>query len=537
MDSKMGPGFAGSCFVCGAFHEGEEHGPRVSRRSMLRAAAAAPIALAAAGAALGTAARQASAQTMASRPPESPYVLEADWVLAWRNNDMVLLRNASVVVRNDKIEEVREGAVAGDMTRVKLAGQVLVPGFISGHTHVCSASPTRGIIEGGRSFARPLELVESLDDDEMDALTAFNLAELLRSGCTTQVEMALSLRQAQSYVRVARKWGVRGYPGGMIPGIARLFPIWFRREDKVLQDSVPGTLKEIADNLAFAKQALASGDGRIVPMMSPHATDTHTPETMAALLAATRELGSGLHIHLSQSQRETDTVKRLWGATPTQWLEQLGFFAAPVFAAHMTGIDLATDLAIIKKHGAVFSHCPSAGGAGGSGGLQPYPEALAAGLPVNIGIDTHSNDYLENLKLAVIIGRTRVRLLQAAGNKTPMKMPTIWSAIEGATVGAANGLRRSDLGRIEAGAKADLVGIDVGGLLVGTGATPPEPLNNLLYAGGSSVRHVITDGVFQVHEGRFVVDDEAAVIRKGGQAVTKIWKRLSEEDWFRPTAR
>lgn len=536
MDSKIASGFAGSCFVCGGLHEGDEHRPRFSRREVLRGTAAAPIALAAAGAALATAQR-ASAQAIASPPPRSLFILEADWVLAWRNNGMSLLRDASVVVRNDKIEEVREGAVSGDMTRVKLAGQVLVPGFISGHTHVCSASPTRGIIEGGRSFARPLELVESLDDDEMDALTAFNLAELLKSGCTTQVEMALSLRQAQSYVRVARKWGVRGYPGGMIPGIARLFPIWFRREDKALADSVPGTLKEIADNLAFAKQVRTNGDGRLVPMMSPHATDTHTPETMAALLAAARELGSGLHIHLSQSQRETDTVKRLWGATPTQWLEQLGFFAAPVFAAHMTGMDLATDLEIMKKHGAIYSHCPSAGGAGGSGGLQPYPEALAAGLPVNIGIDTHSNDYLENLKLAVIVGRTRMRLLQAAGNKTPMKMPTIWSAIEGATVAAAKGLRRNDLGRIEAGAKADLVSIDVGGLLVGTGATPPEPLNNLLYAGGSSVRHVMTDGVFQVHEGRFVADDEAAVIRKGGEAVAKIWKRLGEEGWFKPTAR
>ncbi len=300
---------------------------------------------------------------------------------------------------------------------------------------------------------------------------------------------------------------------------------------------MPGTLKEIADNLAFNKQALAGGEGRIVPMMSPHATDTHTPETMAALLAAARELGSGLHIHLSQSARETDTVKRLWGATPTQWLEKLGFFAAPVFAAHMTGMDLATDLEIIKKHGAIYSHCPSAGGAGGGGGMQPYPEALAAGLPVNIGIDTHSNDYLENLKLAVIVGRTRMRLLQAAGVKTPMKMPTIWSAIEGATVAAAKGLRRNDLGKIEAGAKADLVSIDVAGLLVGTGATPPEPLNNLLYAGGASVRNVVTDGVFQVFDGRFVADDEAAVIRKGGEAVAKIWQRLANEDWFKPTAR
>jgi hypothetical protein len=210
-----------------------------------------------------------------------------------------------------------------------------------------------------------------LQDPHVSSDSISTTACWLRSGCTTQVEMALSLRQAQSYVRVARKWGVRGYPGGMIPGIARLFPIWFRRDDKALTDSVPGTLKEIADNLAFAKQVRANGDGRLVPMMSPHATDTHTPETMAALLAAARELGSGLHIHLSQSQRETDTVKRLWGATPTQWLEQLGFFAAPVFAAHLTGMDLATDLEIIKKHGAIYSHCPRRAGLAAAAACSP----------------------------------------------------------------------------------------------------------------------------------------------------------------------
>ncbi|MCE0485252.1 amidohydrolase family protein [Ornithinimicrobium sediminis] len=87
-----------------------------------------------------------------------------------------------------------------------------MPGFISGHTHVAGGSSTRGIFEGSRSYVRPLEIAEELSDDDLDALTAYNLAELIRSGCTTQVEMALSRRQAESYVRVAGPWGSRGYP-------------------------------------------------------------------------------------------------------------------------------------------------------------------------------------------------------------------------------------------------------------------------------------------------------------------------------------
>lgn len=531
MTNRIDPGFFGACFVCGGAHGGGAHAPRpLSRRAFLATA------VTAAPAAAVSVATPARAQSATPRPPTGAFVLDADWVLAAQGDELRLLRGASVVVRNGLVEEVREGA-GGDLPRLRLPGQVLLPGFISGHTHVCSATPTRGIIEGGRSYARPLELVEDLSDDEMDALTAHNLAELIRSGCTTQVEMALSLRQAKSYVRVAKRWGVRGYPGGMVPGIARLFPIWFRKDDQTLTASVPGTLEEIADNLAFGREVLASGEGRLIPMMAPHATDTHTPETMAAILDAAKALGSGIHIHLSQSARETETVKRLWGATPAEWLERLGVYEVPVFAAHLSGLEWPKDAEVLKRHKVVYAHCPSAGGAGGGGGLQPYPEALAAGLSVNIGIDTHSNDYLENLKLAVILGRTRARLLPAMGGTQPVKPPTIWSAIEGATIHAANGLGRQDLGRIAPGARADLVSVDVAGLLVGSGATPPEPLNNLLYANGTAVRHVLTDGVFQVHDGRFVIDDEEAVVRRGGEVVAKIWRRLEAEDWFKPTPR
>src|SRR3546814_15725447 len=68
-------------------------------------------------------------------------------------------------------------------------------------------------------------------------LTAINLAEMLRTGCTTQVDMSLSLKQMQSYVRVATSFGMRGFPGGMVPGMKRLLPIWTRTDNKVLDDS------------------------------------------------------------------------------------------------------------------------------------------------------------------------------------------------------------------------------------------------------------------------------------------------------------
>jgi 5-methylthioadenosine/S-adenosylhomocysteine deaminase len=342
--------------------------------------------------------------------------------------------------------------------------------------------------------------------------------------------MSLSLRQAQSYVRVAQRWHVRGFPGGMVPGTARLFPIWRRSNDQVLHDSVAGTLAEIDENRRFALSVNGAEDGLIRPMMTPHATDTHTPETIRAVLAAARELGNGLHLHLAQGVGETRTVQRLWGKTPVSWIEELGAFTMPVFGAHMSGV-APGDWEVMKRHGAVYSHCPSGGGAGASSGTQPYPEALTAGVSTNVGIDTHSNDYVENLKLAVICGRARARVLNAATQST-LRLPTIQDAVHGATLGAAIGLRRDDLGRIAVGARADLTCIDVSGPLVGSGAPGPEPLSNLLYANGLSVRHVFTEGYAQVLDGRLIVDDEARVVRRGAAVVRALWAQLTREGWF-----
>ena len=458
-----------------------------------------------------------------------PILIEPSWVLLCNENDeFTLVKDHTVVVENDVITEVVPKRRSGRDRRVRAPGAILLPGFISGHTHVAGGTVTRGIIEGGRNYGRPLELADSLDDAGLEAITAHNLAELLRSGCTTQVEMSMSLRQVQSYVRVASQWGVRGYPSAMVPGIGRLFDIWRRSDDQVLFDSVPASLAEIEQALDFGRQVNGSENGRIQSQMGVHATDTQTPETMQAFATAARKLGNGIHMHLSQGPAETETVRRLWGKRPAEWIDDFGFYEGALFAAHLSGADLDLDPEILRVNNATYAHSPSAGGAGG--GTQPWPEMLAAGVNTNIGIDTHSNDHLENVKLAVLYGQARYDLLAESGH--PLARPTIWDAIRAVTINPANGLGRSDLGRIRPGAKADLITVDVTGLLVGSGAVPPEPLNNLLYAHGRCVRDVMIDGHFMVRKGSLVVDDEHRVIRDGGDAVTTIWEQLRVEGWF-----
>ena len=459
----------------------------------------------------------------------SQYAVNAGWVLVDGPNGPDLSRDAVLIIADGKVAAIEAGDFAHSLPVLDASHHLVLPGFISAHTHTIAGLPTRGIIEAGRPYMRPLELLDGLDDDELDALTAANLAEIVRSGGTSQLEMSLSRRHAESYVRIARDWGVRGYPSVMSPPNKGLARIWFRDQDVVLENAAGEIIAGIDEGAGFAEWALEAGGDLITPMMAAHATDTQTPETLKHLKAAIDRLGLDLHIHIAQRFTERDAVQRMWGVSPVQFLEREGLLNGKVFGAHMTAVDWKSDSQTLIDRGVVYAHCPSAGGAGVS--TQPYPEALYYGVPAAIGLDTHSNDCLENIKLAVIKGRVRAAAKMDAGH-TDVRIPTIKDGIASSSRVTANGLGRDDLGRLRVGARADFVAVDICGPLVGSGALPPEPLNNLLYANGTAVRHVAIDGALKVVDGIFASADEYAVRRRAAQVMEKIWARLDQEKWF-----
>lgn len=462
--------------------------------------------------------------------PSNDCVIEAGWALVTRGDTQQLERDVSIVVRGNEIVDIKPGRVRGWEVRVDASDCVVLPGFISGHTHTAVSSPARGLIEGGRFMDRPVEMAMKLEDEELDALTAYNIAEILKSGCTTFVEMSASVRHAESFARVARAWGVRAYISVIAPNMERLYQLWYRDNDQLLFDSVPETLREIEAARQFGL-ALNKSDGDLLrAQMAIHAADTQTPETLKAAQLAAEELGNGVHIHLAQRIREVEVCERLWGMRPVAWLESLGFFSQPVIAAHLYQMDMVKDPEILKRHGVNYVHCACMASLLHQG-AQPFPEALASGLNISLGIDQLSNDYIENIKLATLNGQLRTTLL-AQYSKAKMQRPQVMDAVRAATLGGAKMLRRDDLGRLAPGAKADLSAVDVTKPLGGVGALPPEPLHHLLYSSGRNVRHVMTNGRFQVLRGRLVVADEDRVIADGGKVSEQIWKMLESQNWF-----
>lgn len=457
-------------------------------------------------------------------------IIEAGWALLEKEGEQVLERDVSIVVEGDEIVDVRKGRVPGWRARVDASDCVVLPGFISGHTHTAVSSPARGLIEGGRFMDKPVEMALNLTEDELDALTAYNIAEILKSGCTTFVEMSASVPHAESFVRVAEAWGIRAYVSVIVPNMERLYSLWYRESDDELFESVPRTLKEIEAARKFGIGIQQAGSELIHPQMAIHAADTHTPETINAALAVAEELGNGIHIHLAQRIREVEACERLWGMRPVAWLESLGVFKQPVIAAHLYQMDLVQDPPILKQNNVSYVHCACMASILHQGS-QPYPEALAGGLNISLGIDQLSNDYVENIKLATLNGQLRTNLIEKH-NTAKMQRPQVADSVRAATMGGARMLRRDDLGRLAPGTRADICAIDVTAPLSGLGALPPEPLHHLLYSNGRHVRHVMTNGRMQVMNGRLIVADEGQIIQEGGEIAKQIWRRLDERNWF-----
>lgn len=157
-----------------------------------------------------------------SKAPHRDCVIVAGAALIWENGAPVVKHNVQIRVHEDRIVEISEGEIRSDAPKVDASGHLVMPGFISGHTHVSVGSYTRTVIEGGGGTAAPHAVVEAFDDETMDDLMAFNLLELIRSGVTTVINQDHNVRRAYSYVRVASRWAARGYPSGMIPGVHRL---------------------------------------------------------------------------------------------------------------------------------------------------------------------------------------------------------------------------------------------------------------------------------------------------------------------------
>ncbi len=263
-------------------------------------------------------------------------------------------------------------------------------------------------------------------------------------------------------------------------------------------------VEEIDAILADTERLHALADGDLVQIAvapcSPFSVTTRLMEESAALA---RRLGLQLHTHLAETVEENAYCGELYGCTPVEYLERVGWVADDVWCAHCVHLS-AGDIETFGRAGVGVAHCPTSNLRLGAG-FAPVRELLDAGVRVGLGVDGSASNERGDLFVDV-----KNALLVARGRGGPGAL-TARDALRLATRGGAAVLRRDDIGSLEPGKRADLAVWSTDGLCFG-GAE--DLVANLVLSGPHPVDRLLVGGIDVVRGGGLVRADEQEIARE-----------------------
>jgi len=430
-----------------------------------------------------------------------------------------LYRNGWIVTMDDAGTEHEDGwvlvdgavvaAVGGGKPpeadeAVDLEGAVVTPGLVNTHHHLFQTL-TRARAQEANLFDWLRELYPvwaGIDAEAEYAAARTGLAELALSGCATVFDHHYVFPDGRSglieaEVQAARELGVRivASRGSMDLG---------ESQGGLPPDSVVEELDAVlGDTERLAGELHESGPGALVQIaVAPCSPFSATGRLMEESAGLARRLGLPLHTHLAETVEEDAYCRELYGCSPVQYLEGLGWLAEDVWCAHCVHLSDG-DVARFGETGAGVAHCPTSNLRLGAG-VARVRDLLDANVRVGLGVDGTASNERGDLFLEV-----KQALLVARGRGGPKAM-TAREALALGTRGGSALLRRDDLGTLEPGKQADLAVWRTDGLELGGAA---DLVAGLVLSGPHRVDRLVVAGEEVVRDGQLVRADETEIAR------------------------
>ena len=383
---------------------------------------------------------------------------------------------------------------------IDATGQVVLPGLINTHTHAPMVlyrglADDMALMDWLQQYIFPAE-AKTVSPAFVRTGTRLAVLEMIQSGTTAYVDMYYFQEEVAAVTKAA---GLRGVLGQTIIQ----FPV--------------ADAKTAAEGLARAAAYVSrfKGDDLIVPAVSPHALYTNTPETLVAARDLAIKEGVPLLIHLAETEDEVKVARERGAASPTAYLESLGFFTgATTIAAHGVWVS-PEDIAVLKRRGVGVAHNPESNMKLASGSA-PVVGYLQAGVALGLGTDGAASnndlDMFEAMRQASFLAKHVTRDPRAVGAQ---------AALEMATLGGARAIGMADrLGSLEAGKLADLIAVR----MERAGQTPLyDPISHLVYTTrGEDVDTTIVNGRVLMRDRKVRTLDAAAVLAEARQAADQV---------------
>lgn len=409
-------------------------------------------------------------------------------------------KKQSLLIKDDLIAEIAD-EIDGDKADkiIDAEGKILLPGLINTHTHL-SMTLFRGLADDLsldswlNDHIWPMEA--NLNGDYCYIGALLGAVELIKSGTTTFSDMYFYMEDVARAVEDAGIRAVLSY--GMID-----FGDAERRE------------AELKENLDLFKACNGMADGRIKVFFGPHSPYTASEELLIKTRQLADEHNMGIHIHVSETEKEINDISQEKGLRPFEYLDKIGFLGPDVVAAHCVWLS-DNEIEIIKKHDVKVSHNPCSNMKLASG-ISPVSKLIENDICVSIGTDGASSnnnlDLIEELKTA--------SLLQKVATLDP-KVLSSDEAIEMATIKGAEALGLdSEIGSIEVGKKADIILIDTNAANMVPDSSSLS--SNIIYsANGSNVDTTICNGKILMESKELTFLDEQEIYAKAKQAIKEL---------------
>ncbi len=378
-------------------------------------------------------------------------------------------RRGAVLLSGGRIAAVggRDSLVAAHPAarRVELGDLILAPGFVDGHVHYPQtrivASWGERLIDWLNRYTFPEEM--RFADPAYAAAVAEEWLDLLAANGTTAACTFCTIHpESVDAIFAAAERRAMALTAG-----------------KTMMDrNAPEGLRDDAKTGYDQSKALLArwhGVGRLEYAVTPRFAPTSTPEQLEAAGALWAEHPDcAMQTHLSEQPEEIEWVRSLFpgDADYLAVYERFGLSGPGAVMGHAIHLTERERKALAER-GAAVAHCPTSNAFIGSG-LCDVAGLKAMGVEVGLATDTgggSSFSMLATMRSAYEIGQLRGAKLHPA--------QLLWLATEG----SARTLRRPDLGRLAAGAAADLVALDPSATpALAARAARAESIHDLLFA-------------------------------------------------------
>jgi len=428
-----------------------------------------------------------------------------------------ILADSALLIEGGKIAEFGPSAELAarhpDAPLYDARGQLLLPGSICAHTHFYGMY-ARGLAIPGEPASRFSQILDNLwwpldqalDEESVRLSALVCLVDAIRHGTTTLIDHHASPNFLTGSLNAigeeVEKSGLR---------TALCYETTDRYGEAKMREA-------IEENVNFMKAVSGGSRPLLRAAFGLHAPLTISTATLEACLEALAGLDAGIHIHVSESTDDRETLKKRGDGLPVEWLARHGALNEKSIIVHAVHVEQA-EIDLLAQHRAWVTHQPRSN-MNNAVGVAKTEAMLEAGVRVCLGNDGFSNSMWEEWRAAYLMHKIAHEDPRRMGGYTLTDMAVYNNAA------FASSLYGEPIGVIQKGAAADLMLVDY---------HPPTPLAagnlpwHILFGFRESmITGTIVNGQWLMRDRQLLTLDETEIAARARELAPKVWENYNK---------